>query len=151
MPSAEFEQSLEVKQSPAECWEVLINVERIAGWVSVVGEVKELEHLKSYEAELVDQFGPFKLKADLDIQVTDLAEGTSIAFRAKGEDRQVSTSIIVDGRLALAEADSGTSIHVEGKWNVIGTVATMGSGTIRKKADHIMEEFFTAAEAEFNG
>lgn len=151
MPSAEFEQSLEVRQSPAECWDVLIDVERIAGWVSVVGEVKELEQLKSYEAVLVDQFGPFKLKADLDIQVTDLDEGTSIAFRAKGEDRQVSTSIIVDGALALAGTDSGTTIHVKGKWNVIGTVATMGSGTIRKKADHIMEEFFTAAEAEFNG
>ena len=151
MPSAEFEQFLDVAQSPAECWEVLTNVEQIAGWVSVVGEVGELEHLKSYTAVLVDQFGPFKLKADLDIQVTDLEEGTSIAFRAKGEDRQVSTSIIVDGSLALAETDSGTTIHVQGKWNVIGTVATMGAGTIRKKADYIMDEFFTAAKAEFSG
>ena len=149
MPSADFEQSLEVTRSPAECWEVLTDVERIAGWVSVVGEVKELDHLESYAAVLVDQFGPFKLKADLDIRVTELDEGTSIAFRAKGEDRQVSTSIIVEGSLALEPADSGTTIHVKGRWNVIGTVATMGSGTIRKKAATIMEEFFAAAETEF--
>ncbi len=150
MPSADFERSLDVSQSPAECWGVLIDVERIASWVSVVGEVKELEHLKTYSAVLVDQFGPFKLKADLDITVTELDEGTSIAFRAKGEDRQVSTSIIVDGGLALEPGGTGTTIHVKGRWNVIGTVATMGSGTIRKKADQIMEEFFTAAEAEFS-
>ena len=150
MPSADFERSLEVSQSAAECWDVLTDVERIASWVSVVGEVKELEHLESYTAVLVDQFGPFKLKADLDIKVTELDEGTSIAFRAKGEDRQVSTSIIVDGSLALEPGSAGTTIHVKGRWNVIGTVATMGSGTIRKKADTIMEEFFTAAEAEFS-
>lgn len=150
MPSADFEQSLEVNKPPAECWEVLTDVERIAGWVTVVGEVKELEHLQTYAAVLEDQFGPFKLKADLDITVTDLDEGVSIAFRAKGEDRQVSTSIIVDGGLSLEEADAGTTIHVKGKWNVIGTVATMGAGTIRKKADTIMEEFFTAAKAELN-
>ena len=111
MPSAEFEQSLDVKQSSAECWEVLTNVELVAGWVSVVGEVAEVEHLSSYTAVLVDQFGPFKLKADLDIQVTDLDEGTSIAFRARGEDRQVSTSIIVDGSLALAEADPSLKVR----------------------------------------
>ena len=150
MPSAEFKRSLKVSQTPAECWGVLTDVEKIAGWVSVVGEVNELEHLTTYSAVLVDQFGPFKLKADLDITVTELDEGTSIAFRAKGEDRQVSTSIIVDGSLALEPWDAGTTIHVQGRWNVIGTVATMGSGTIRKKADHIMEEFFTAAEAEFS-
>jgi carbon monoxide dehydrogenase subunit G len=150
MPSAEFERSLDVGRSPAECWGVLTDVHKVANWVSVVGEVDEIDHLQSYRAVLEDQFGPFKLRADLDITVTDLDEGKSIAFRAKGEDRAVSTSIVVDGTLALQSAESGTTIHVKGRWNVIGTVATMGSGTIHKKADTIMEEFFTAAEAELN-
>jgi carbon monoxide dehydrogenase subunit G len=39
---------------------------------------------------------------------------------------------------------------VQGRWNVIGTVATMGSGTIRKKADSIMDEFFSAAGEELS-
>ena len=150
MPSAEFEKSLAVSRSAEDCWKVLTDVKQIAGWVSVVGEVEEHRHLESYTAVLVDQFGPFKLKADLDILVTDLDEGRSIAFRAKGEDRQVSTSIIVDGNLALEASGEGTTINVKGKWNVIGTVATMGSGTIRKKAETIMDEFFAAAEAELN-
>jgi carbon monoxide dehydrogenase subunit G len=150
MPSAEFERSLTVGRSPAECWGVLTDVGAVAGWVTVVGEVHELAHLDRYQAVLADQFGPFKLKADLDITVTDLDEGASISFRAKGEDRAVSTSIVVDGTLSLRPEDAGTTIHVKGRWNVIGTVATMGSGTIRKKADTIMEEFFTAASAELN-
>ena len=123
---------------------------RVAKWVTVVGEVSELEHLRAYSAVLEDQFGPFKLKADLDIQVTDLDEGKSIAFKAKGQDRQVSTTIIVDANLSLQPTGTGTEISVKGKWNVIGTVATMGSGTIRKKADMIMDEFFTAAREELS-
>jgi carbon monoxide dehydrogenase subunit G len=90
------------------------------------------------------------LKADLDIQVTDLDEGNSISFKAKGKDRQVATTIIVDATLSLQPSDRGTQIMVQGRWNVIGTVATMGSGTIRKKADSIMDEFFSAASEELS-
>ncbi len=148
MPSSDFERSLEVGKSAPDCWSVLTDVERLAGWVSVVGEVSERAHLQSYTAVLVDQFGPFKLKANLDIQVTDLDEGNSISFKARGEDSQVSTNITVEGSLALEPTENGTTIHVEGRWSVVGTVATMGSGTIRKKADAIMEEFFDAVAKE---
>lgn len=148
MPSGDFEGSLDVKRSPAECWGVLTDVNRVAKWVTVVGEVAELEHLKAYTAVLEDHFGPFNLKADLAIKVNDLEEGTSIAFNAKGQDRQVATTIIVDAHLSLAPSEMGTEILVKGTWKVIGTVAAMGSGTIRKKADTIMDEFFTAARAE---
>lgn len=148
MPSADFERSLEVSRPPAECWEVLTDVQKVASWVTVVGDVQEVEHLASYEAVLEDQFGPFKLKADLDVAVTDLDEGTAISFKAKGKDRQVSTSINVDASLSLEATGGGTTIHTKGRWTVLGTVATMGGGTIRKKADGIMEEFFAAAAAE---
>lgn len=150
MPSGDFEGSLVVGHSPEECWGVLTDVKRVATWVTVVGEVTELEHLDSYTAVLEDQFGPFKLKADLDVEVIDLDEGASISFKAKGQDRQVATTIIVDASLSLSPGGDKTEILVKGRWNVIGTVATMGSGTIRKKADAIMKEFFSAAEAELS-
>lgn len=150
MPSAEFKRSLDVKRSPEECWSILTDVNRIAGWVTVVGEVHELEHLQTYEAVLHDEFGPFKLNADLSVAVTDIDEGKSIQFTAKGSDRQVSTNISVYASLNLEPGDSHTSIQIEGRWTVVGTVATMGSGTIRKKAETIMEEFFTSAAKELS-
>lgn len=148
MPSGDFAGSLSVEHSPADCWGVFTDVHRVATWVTVVGAVTEREHLKSYGAVLQDQFGPFKLKADLDVGVTELEEGVRIAFRAKGQDRQVGTTIIVDASMELTASGNGTEITVSGRWNVIGTVATMGSGTIRKKADLIMDEFFAAAARE---
>lgn len=148
MPSDKFNRSMAVKRSPEECWAVLTDVSRVAGWVTVVGEVEEIEHLQTYGAVLHDEFGPFKLNADLSIEVTDLEEGKAIRFKAKGTDRQVSTNISVDASLRLQQAEEGTTIEVDGQWTVIGTVATMGAGTIRKKAETIIEEFFGSAGDE---
>jgi uncharacterized protein len=150
VPSADFARSLEVNRPAEDCWGVLTDVSQVAGWVSVVGEVRELEYLSQYEVVLHDEFGPFKLNADLNVEVTDVDEGRSIRFLANGADRQVSTNISVNARLTLVPAATGTSIEVEGRWTVLGTVATMGAGTIRKKADTIVEEFFTSAAAALN-
>lgn len=150
MPWADFSRSLDVPAPPERCWPVLIDVDRVAGWVSIVGDVKELEPLSSYEAVLEDRLGPFTLRADLAVQVVELEEGSKVRFRAQGEDRQVGTHLTVEAELRLEPRESGTTLAVSGRYGVIGTVATMGAGTIRKKADAILEEFFSAAERELS-
>ena len=147
MPSANFERTLAVTSSPEECWKVLTDVAQVAGWVTVVGEVQEVAPLDSYQAVLTDRFGPFQLNADVEVKVVDVEEGRRIRFKARGSDRQVGTNITVDAEMALETDDSGTTkICISGTYGVVGTVATMGAGTIRKKADTIVEEFFAAAE-----
>ena len=146
MPSAQFDRSLEVQSSPGECWDVITDVNRVAEWVSVVGTVEQVEPLSRYTAVLEDSFGPFKLRADLDVEVTEFVEHKSIRFVCSGQDRQVGTTIGVDARMALQPSGSGTLIRVDGSYQVLGSVATMGGSTIRKKADTIIEEFFAAAE-----
>lgn len=145
MPTASFERTLDVTSSAEEAWKVLTDVERVAGWVTVVGAVKELEPLASYKTVLSDRLGPFRMHADLDVEVVELEEGQRIRLRANGQDRQVGTRLSVDAELALLTGDAGTRIAVSGTYSVIGNVATMGAGTIRKKADTIIEEFFAAA------
>ncbi len=148
MPSAEFSREIDVDAAPEACWPVLIDVDKVASWVSIVGDVEEIEHLARYRTVLIDRFGPFKLKADVDVEVTDLEEGKRVRFHASGTDRQVNSTIDVEAELRLEPGDGGTRIVVSGRYSVIGTVATMGAGTIQKKADTILEEFFGAAAAE---
>ena len=85
MPTAEFSRDLQVPASLERCWEVLTDVQQIAGWISIVGQVKELEPLRSYTAVLEDQLGPFRLRADLDVEVAELKEHTFVRIRAQGE------------------------------------------------------------------
>lgn len=148
MPQAEFARDIEVSAPPEACWPVLTDVERVASWVSIVGAVEELEHLARYRTVLQDRFGPFRLKADVDVTVTELEEGRRIRLHAAGRDRQVNSNIDVDAELRLEPLGEGTRIAVGGRYSVIGTVATMGAGTIDKKAQTILEEFFGAAAAE---
>jgi carbon monoxide dehydrogenase subunit G len=146
MPSAEFSQSLQVRSSLEDCWNVITDAQQVAGWVSVVNTVVEVEPLETYTAVLEDSFGPFKLHADIKVQVTELVDRKSIRFEGNGQDRTVGTTIGVDARMELEPSESGTVIRVEGKYQVLGSVATMGGSTIRKKADTIIEEFFAAVD-----
>lgn len=148
MPSGQLSRTLEVAASPSDCWSVLTDVHRIAGWVTIAHDVTEIESLKRYTVVLQDKFGPFKLHADMEVEVTDVDTEKKIRFRGTGTDRSVGTTISIDAGMELSPIDNGTSIQVEGSYQVVGTVASMGSSTIKKKADTIVEEFFAAAEKE---
>ena len=148
MPSEQLSRKLDVAASPSKCWTVLTDVHRVAGWVSIAHNVEENEPLKNYSVVLQDKFGPFKLNADMNVEVTDIETEKRIRFRGTGTDRTVGTTISVDASMELTPTDQGTNIQVEGSYQVVGTVASMGSSTIKNKADTIVEEFFQAARRE---
>ena len=148
MPTASFSRTLDVAATPEDCWKTLTNVPTLVRWVSVLSDAHEDEHLSHYTAVLMDRLGMFRLKAVLDINVTDVEEFRSIRVSAEGEDRQVASRITVDAVLRLEPLQEGTKIDVDGTYEVAGRVATMGASTIRKKADRILAEFFTSAERE---
>ena len=135
--------------SPEEAWKALTDVPRLVSWVSIVEGGEEVLPLSRYTAVLMDRLGPFKLRADLDIMMFDVDPGRSLKVRATGEDRQVGSRLSVEAGLTLEQrADSGTDIVVDGVYEVTGRVAKMGPGTINKKAEKVLDEFFAAAGRE---
>jgi len=146
-----FSRELTVSADPATCWTVLTDVPQLVEWVSIVDEAKEIALLEKYTAVLMDRLGPFKLRADLDIAVSEVDPGRRIRVRAAGEDRQVSSRIGIDATLTLeARAESsggGTDVRIDGSYEVVGKVATLGSGMIKQKAAKILDEFTIHAAA----
>lgn len=148
MPTGQFSRELTTSAPPEEVWDIVTDVDRLVSWVSVLDEAQEHEHLTRYSAVLADRLGPFRLRADLAIEVLEAVEGDHIVVRAAGEDRQVSSRISVEAELRLFERDGVNVMAVDGTYEVAGRVATMGASTITKKAEIILEEFFgNAAEA----
>lgn len=129
---------------------MVTDVQRVADWVSVVGDVEVLEPLSRYRATLTDRLGPFRLSADLDVEVTDADPNSLIRFVADGEDRQVSSRILIEAGMGLTESDSGTLLSVEGKYEVTGRVATLGASMIKTKGEKILDQFFDNAEKELS-
>lgn len=148
MPTVEFARTLSVGLSAEEVWRVVTDVDRVARWVSVLGKVATEQPLVSYRATLTDRLGPFRLSADLSVEVVEIEEGSTIRFIADGEDRQVASRIQVDARLTLEPGNQGTELLVEGKYEVTGRVATLGASMIRSKGEKILDEFFAAAARE---
>lgn len=142
MPAASFSRELELASPAGSCWATLTDVPTLVSWISVLDEGHEIEPLQRYTAVLMDKVGPFRLKADLDIQLTDVQPGSQVRLRAAGEDRKVGSRISVEAQVRLAARDGGTALTVDGSYEVAGRVATLGAGTIRKKADKLLEEFF---------
>lgn len=145
MPRTEFHRDLTVKAAPTDAWEALIDVPRLVGWVSIVEDAVEIEHLSKYTAVLMDRLGPFKLRADLDVTVSDVQDGRSLKVKAVGEDRQVGSRLLIIATMEVRPEEQGSTVVVDGVYEVTGKVASMGSGTINKKAEKVMDEFFGAA------
>lgn len=150
MPSEEFRRELVVGADPTRCWATLTDVPRLVEWISLLSDAEEQDPLRRYRAVLTDRLGPFSLRAELAIDVDELVMDRSLHLRAEGEDRHVASRIVVDGRLELVPAETGTRIRVDGRYEVTGRVASLGSAMIRKNANRIVEEFFDNAARDLD-
>lgn len=150
MPSSTFTHEIQVSADRDQCWKTITDVGQVASWISIVGDVYENEHLKSYNAVLEDRLGPFRLRADLDIRISDVVEGYRLHAHAEGEDRQVHSQIMIDGDLRLEAENGAIKVIIDGTYEVTGRVATLGSSTINSKAQKTIDEFLENLSRELS-
>jgi carbon monoxide dehydrogenase subunit G len=138
----DFNRTIELTATPAAVWEAMLDVRRVASWLSIVRDVRDVDPPRRYAALLEDRLGPFAMRADLDVTVEGDVDHR-MHVTAAGEDRQVASRISATIDLALETAGRGTVVTVTGRYEITGRIATLGSGAIRKKGDKVLEEFFT--------
>ena len=146
----DFARTIRLDASPDTVWKAVNDVRRVASWLSIVREVRDVEPPRRYAALLEDRVGPFAMRADLELSV-ETSDGRRMRVTAAGEDRQVASRIAATIELAVQPDGSGTSLEAKGRYEVTGRVATLGADAIRKKGDHILEEFFASASKELGG
>ena len=145
----DFAKTIRLGAGPDVVWDAVNDVRRLASWVSIAREVRDVDPPRRYAALLEDRLGPFAMRADLDITVE--RDGRKMRVAASGEDRQVASRISATIELAVEPDGTGTSLAVTGRYEVTGKVATLGAGAIRKKGDKILQEFFDSAAKELGG
>ena len=142
----EFQETVRLAGRRESVWTTVSDIPTVLSWISIVGDAEEVEPGARYRALLEDRMGPFKLRADLDIEIAGRVEQESIHARGEGEDRQIGSRLIIDVTLALSDDGDGTAVDVSGSYEVTGRPATLGAGSIRKKASKVLAEFFGSAE-----
>jgi carbon monoxide dehydrogenase subunit G len=143
----DFDRTIELATAPEAVWDALLDVRRVASWVSIVRDVRDVEPPRRYTALLEDRLGPFAMRADLDVTVETGSDRT-MRVAAAGEDRQVASRIAATIDLALQPRGDGTVLTVAGRYEITGRIATLGAGAIRKKGEKILEEFFLSCGRE---
>jgi carbon monoxide dehydrogenase subunit G len=137
----DFTRTIELAAPQATVWAAMLDVRRVASWLPIVRDVRDLDPPRRYTALLEDRLGPFAMRADLEVTVT--SEGDRrMHVAAAGEDRQIASRISATIDLALEPRDGGTAVTVAGRYEITGRVATLGSGAIRKKGEKVLQEFF---------
>ena len=142
----EFTRTIQLTAAPAVVWDAMLDVRRVASWLSIVRDVKDVDAPRRYTALLEDRLGPFAMRADLAVSVEEDPDRRRMHVAAGGEDRQIASRISATIDLAVepqGEGGLGTVVTVTGRYEITGRVATLGSGPIRKKGDKVLEEFFT--------
>ncbi len=142
----DISRSVVVAAPRARVWSALLDVQRVASWLSIVGDVHELEPLHRYSAVLEDHIGPFALRADLTVSVT--ADEPRLRVEASGEDRQVASRITAQIEIDVVDEGAGTRVNVGGGYDITGRIATLGAGAIRTKGEHVLDEFVASLSRE---
>ena len=136
------DRELVVAAPQARVWERLMEMETVASWLPILHSVTELVPRAGYQAVLEDRVGPFALRADLHIEVVEVNELVAVVVRARGEDRQVRSRIMIDASARLTgDRTNRTRLELSGSYEITGRVATLGAGVIRSKAAKIVDGF----------
>ena len=147
----DVDRTVHLAASPETIWAALLDFPKVAAWLSVVRDLKEVEPRRRYTTVLEDRVGPFAMRADLAIDVTVDEAARRLHVAGAGEDRQIASRISATLDLAVADADRGSDVVVKGRYEITGRIATLGAGAIRKKGDKVLEDFFTNLQRELGG
>jgi len=138
----EFAKTIHLAATPDAVWDAVNDVHRVASWLSIVREVRDVEPPGRYAALLEDRLGPFAMRADLSIDVLANPGAKTLRVSGAGEDRQIASRISAALDLAVVPQDKGTDVVVKGRYEITGRIATLGAGAIRKKGDKVLDDFF---------
>ena len=134
--------TVHVPVSADAAWSALLDFPKVASWLTVVRDLREVEPLKRYATVLEDRVGPFALRADLAIDVDADTAQRRLKVSGSGEDRQVASRISASLDLAVVPQSEGCDVVVKGRYEITGRIATLGAGAIRKKGDKVLDDFF---------
>ena len=144
----DIQRTVRLRASSDQAWSTLLDFAKVASWLAVVRDVREIEPLRRYTTVLEDRVGPFAMRADLSIDVDADAAARSLHIRGAGEDRQIASRISATLDVTVRPESEGCALDVKGRYEITGRVATLGAGAIRKKGEKVLDDFFSNAERE---
>jgi carbon monoxide dehydrogenase subunit G len=147
----QFEKSVEIQAAKEKVWNFIWDVDRFIACVPGCKEAKTIEVGKRYAATMVEKVGPFKVEFPTTIDVLEREELSHIKAQASGADNKIGSRMKIDLDVRLqGDCDKTTLSFIAGV-DILGKLAALGHGIIKRKADQVLDEFVQAVKKQLEG
>lgn len=147
----EFQKEVEILVPRETVWKFIWDVDRFIACVPGCKEAKTIEAGKKYSATMVEKVGPFKVEFPTHIEVLEREELAHIKAQATGADNKIGSRMKVDLDVNLREQDGRTVLGFVASVDILGKLAALGHGIIKRKADQVLDEFAQAVKKQLEG
>jgi carbon monoxide dehydrogenase subunit G len=126
-------------------------VDRFVACVPGCKEVRTLEAGKRYAATMVEKVGPFRVEFPTTIEVLEREELSRIKAQAAGADNKIGSRMKLSLDVSLQERGDKTVLGFVAGVDILGKLAALGHGIIKRKADQVLDEFAHAVKKQLEG
>ena len=146
-----FEKEVEISAPRDKVWKFIWDVDRFITCVPNCKEAKTAEDGKLYSATVVEKVGPFRVEFPTTIEILEKEEFKRIKAQASGADNKIGSRMKVELDVNLGEKDDKTLLGFVANVDILGKLAALGHGIIKRKADQVLEEFAQAVKKRLEG
>ena len=147
----DFQKEVEIAAPKEKVWNFIWDVDRFIACVPGCKEAKTLEEGKRYSATMVEKVGPFKVEFPTTIEVLERQEMSRIRAQASGADNKIGSRMKLELDVNLSEKEDKTILGLVARVDILGKLAALGHGIIKRKADQVLDEFAHAVKARVEG
>jgi carbon monoxide dehydrogenase subunit G len=147
----QFEKEVEILASREKVWNFIWDVDRFIACVPGCKEAKTIESGKLYSATMIEKVGPFRVEFPTTIEVLEREELTRIKAQASGADNKIGSRMKLSLDVKLREQGEKTVLGFVAGVDILGKLAALGHGIIKRKADQVLDEFAQAVKKRLEG
>jgi carbon monoxide dehydrogenase subunit G len=136
-----FEEQVEVRAAPAEVWDLIWDVPRMAACVPGCREAAEVEPGQRYTAVIEQNVGQFRSRFDLALRAVESQKPSRMVIAAQGTDSTTGSHVTGTLTLELQGGERSTSLHLTTEVRILGKLASLGQGVIGRKTSEVVEQF----------
>jgi uncharacterized protein len=146
-----FDKEVEISVPREKVWQFIWDVDRFIACVPSCKEAKTVEAGRLYSATMVEKVGPFKVEFPTTIEVLEKEDLKRIKAQASGADNKIGSRMKIELDVNLRERDNKTLLGFVANVDILGKLAALGHGIIKRKADQVLDEFAQAVKKQLEG
>ena len=154
-------QTLTLAATQEDAWSLLRDTKRLAGLIPGVENIVSDQEgpdrsngvgmQEKHVARVVERVGPFRLALNLEVRIVNAVEPSLLQAELSGSDNNGQNRLSGTLRAELKRIEpAGTLLSVDASVEVLGKLATLGAGPIRRRANELFAEFAGSLQRQFS-